>query len=111
KGKVLSVVFSPKGHHALSGGADATVRLWDVDKGEEVLQFKGHTQPVFSVALSPDGQRALSASGQFETHFGKKTHQDCTVRLWDVATGTELRRFEGHTGVVFRVLFSPDGRT
>ena len=34
-----------------------------------------------------------------------------TVRLWDAATGAELRRLEGHTDWVWSVSFSPDGRT
>jgi WD40 repeat protein len=33
-----------------------------------------------------------------------------TLRLWDVETGEELHCFEGHTGVVAALAFSPDGR-
>ena len=44
------------------------------------------------------GRQALSGSG------------DETVRLWDVETGKELRRFIGHSGQVFSVAFSPDGK-
>ena len=33
---------------------------------------------------------------------------DGTVRLWDVDTGMEVRRFEGHTGPVHGVAISPD---
>jgi hypothetical protein len=36
--------------------------------------------------------------------------RDNTARLWDAATGRELRRFEGHTNDVNSVSFSPDGR-
>ena len=33
-----------------------------------------------------------------------------SLRLWDLSTGQELRRFEGHTQRVWCVAFSPDGR-
>jgi hypothetical protein len=32
------------------------------------------------------------------------------MRLWDLATGQELRRFEGHSSMIDTVLFSPDER-
>jgi WD40 repeat protein len=32
------------------------------------------------------------------------------VRLWDVATGKAVRRFEGHAEWVFSVAFSPDSK-
>jgi Tol biopolymer transport system component len=60
--------------------------------------FSGHTQAIRAVVVSVDGSRAVSAS------------DDRTVRLWDGATGKELRRFEGHTGAVVAVALSPDGR-
>jgi WD40 repeat protein len=36
---------------------------------------------------------------------------DQTLKLWDVATGKELRTFTGHSKQVLSVAFSPDGRT
>ncbi|HZY87501.1 MAG TPA: hypothetical protein VFE78_21870, partial [Gemmataceae bacterium] len=48
---------------------------------------------------SPDG-RTLASAGE----------GDRTVRLWNLFTGEELARFEGHTGPVYAVAFSPDGR-
>jgi len=35
---------------------------------------------------------------------------DKTARLWDAASGDEVRRFEGHTGWIDSVAFSPDGQ-
>jgi hypothetical protein len=50
-----------------------------------------------SVAFSPDGTRLASAS------------RDQTVKVWDAASGQELRTVKGHTNVVRSVSFSPDG--
>jgi RNA polymerase sigma factor (sigma-70 family) len=69
-----------------------------IEQRWEVRRFQGPIESVYSVAISPDGRRALS---------GSKTN---AVRLWDVETGKELRRFEGHTNWVGFVKFSPDGR-
>src|SRR5262249_48068673 len=35
---------------------------------------------------------------------------DTTAILWEVATGKELRRWQGHEGGLFAVAFSPDGK-
>ena len=61
--------------------------------------FTGHTEPVYAVAISPDGK--LVATGSF----------DKSVKLWDPATGKELKALakDGHTSQVLAVAFSPDG--
>jgi RNA polymerase sigma factor (sigma-70 family) len=51
-----------------------------------------------TVAFSPDGRLLAQAA------------VDHVVRVWDVATGKWLARFQGHRGAVFSVAFSPDGR-
>jgi WD40 repeat protein len=58
-----------------------------------------HGDGIAGVAFSPDGKTLASAG------------LDHIIRLWDVATGRELRRFVGHTNVVWSVAFSPDGTT
>ena len=35
---------------------------------------------------------------------------DGTARLWDTASGREIRQFLGHTGTVFGAAFSPNGK-
>jgi WD40 repeat protein len=72
---VLSVSFSPDGERIASGGFVWTVRVWDVDKGQEVLSLKGHASGVSGVSYSPYGKRIASAS------------KDGTVRVWDVRIG------------------------
>ena len=60
--------------------------------------LNGHTNPVWSVAFSPDGQ--ILASGA----------TDNTVRLWQVENGSNFETFVDPTGWVSNVVFSPDGQ-
>ncbi len=47
-----------------SASFDSTVRLWDVERGNCIHKLTKHTEPVYSVAFSPDGM--LLASGSFD---------------------------------------------
>ncbi len=82
----------------LGGAVVGEARSEETPRIEKVLQL-GHSGEVSSVAFSPDGKTALSGNG-----VG-------TASLWDLATGREIRKFEGHADAVGSVAFSPDGRT
>jgi WD40 repeat protein len=65
----------------------------------ELYVQTGHSDFVVSLAFSPDGKTLVSGS------------RDNTIKLWDVATGQELRALKGHPARVNSVAFSPDGKT
>jgi tetratricopeptide (TPR) repeat protein len=73
-------------------------RADELESPAAARRFYGHASAVICVAFSPDGRRALSGAA------------DETMRLWDVATGEELRAFIGVKAPVLGVAFSPDGR-
>jgi len=76
-GLVLQVAFAPDGVSALSSAADGTISLWDLQTGEEVRQYLGHT----------GAPRRLAAAGKYVISSGSTDH---TVRLWDLDSGREL---------------------
>ena len=55
----LGVAFCPDGRHLLScaGAPDNGLRLWDLDSGQCVRRFQGHTSGIWCLALSANGSR------------------------------------------------------
>jgi hypothetical protein len=98
-GAVAAVAFSPDGKTVASGGADPTVRLWQLDSpASPPALLEGHSDQVMSLAFGFTGRRLASAS------------RDGTVRLWDLGTTPPTASLlNGHTGAVTAVAFSPDG--
>jgi WD40 repeat protein len=75
------------------------VRLWGLPIGSARI-LPGHTDWVNSVAFSPDSKTLASGSS------------DGTVRLWAVASGTQVGvNLTGNAGVIRCIAFNPNGRT
>ncbi len=105
---VNAVAFSPDGRTLVSGSWQ-TIKLWDVASGSELRTLSGHTS-VHAVAFSPDGRMIASGQGCVRNETTHKWDKDCNLKLWDAASGSELRTLSGHTDNVLAVAFSPDGR-
>jgi WD40 repeat protein len=60
---IESVGLSPDGMLALAGSQDKTLRIWQVETGNELQHLIGHTHYVRCVSFSPDGRQVLSRSG------------------------------------------------
>ncbi|MFF8963173.1 NB-ARC domain-containing protein [Streptomyces globisporus] len=71
--------------------------LPDAPAPELQRTLTGHTGPVRSLVIAPDGTWLATASN------------DGTVRLWDRVSGTCTATLTGHTGPVRKVVMSPDG--
>jgi WD40 repeat protein len=89
---------------AAADDTSSNIQLWDVESGEATFTLTGHhpndtgSLGVYGLAFCPDGTLLASAS------------YDQTVRIWDVATGTELVSLPTSDELGAAVVaWSPDG--
>ncbi len=84
--------------------ADLTVRVYDLASGKQIAALEGHGDEIADLAFSPDSRTIATAVGN---HWHGK---DRTIRIWDLATGREQRRFENPYGTK-HIKYLPDGRS
>jgi hypothetical protein len=90
-GRLLASASSPT-EDSVAGGE---IILWDLASRKIDMKITGHAQGAESLAISPDNRLVVSGS-----------RHDRTVRVWNVAGGEELHRWEPVAGPI---AFSPDG--
>ena len=80
------VAFGKKPKQVFAGYPDFTAKLWEIEEEEErdfifnpARTFRGHTEAVSHIAISPDGTHLLTGSG------------DGTVRLWDIESAVTIQ--------------------
>ncbi|KAJ5334680.1 WD40 repeat-like protein [Penicillium brevicompactum] len=107
---VRTAEISPDNKTAVSSAYDNTVRLWDAAAGACLHTHRVPNEEVrtgdyplygrnMTAAFSPDNR--ILAAALF----------DCTIRLWDTATGVLLHELDCCRNIFDRLIFSPDNRT
>ncbi|NDJ62327.1 MAG: protein kinase, partial [Chloroflexi bacterium] len=91
RGDLEDVAFSPDGRSILSGDQNGLALLWDAATGALVHTLDSHSTSVNRVMFSPDGRQALTTADERGDDPAAPT-----IILWDVASGSEIRRFDGH---------------
>jgi len=82
--EVVSVCWNHNGTLLATGCSDGIARLWLAD-GTLKFVLAAHSQPVYTVSFSPDGQYLLTGSG------------DSSVISWNVHTGQKQQIFNFHS--------------
>ncbi|MEZ5038798.1 MAG: caspase family protein [Saprospiraceae bacterium] len=108
-GPIFAVAFSPKplanknslvgahSHIVLTGSADGTAKLWDLEPDSDPIQDFQVGGIVWSAAFSPQGNQVLTAG------------EDKKARLWDLnAQLIQTFETEGHTNRILSVAMSKD---
>ncbi|MBD2356145.1 serine/threonine protein kinase [Tolypothrix sp. FACHB-123] len=95
---VLSVAISRDGR-LLASNSDRIIKVWHLATGKVISNFKGHSQRVNAVIISPNGKKLVSGS------------DDSTIKVWNLATGKVIRTLTGHSDSIHALTISPDGKT
>ena len=72
----------------VSASRDSTIKIWDLERYQEIRTLEGHKGWVNSVAVSDDKKYIISGG------------YDGIVRLWCFHTGKLISYFKGHTGAI-----------
>lgn len=91
-------VFNPAGAKLAVGGADRSIRVYDVASGKQEILIEDHADWVVGLAWSGDGAKIASAS------------RDKTSKLFNAANGESMMTYSGQGDQVFGVAFSNDGK-
>jgi eukaryotic-like serine/threonine-protein kinase len=97
----LPVRFSADLTLAACGTESGQLWLVETSTGNVLWGARAADENLRCMAFSPDGKLLATGAGFVES----------TIRLWDVGTGSEAGRLEGHRSWVSSLVFWPDGRT
>ncbi|EYC23046.1 hypothetical protein Y032_0016g3094 [Ancylostoma ceylanicum] len=83
----------------LTGSGDSTCAIWDVESGQMIQNFHGHTGDVFAIDVPKCDTGNVFISAGADKHS----------LVWDIRTGQCVQSFEGHEADINTVRFHPNG--
>ena len=81
----------------MTSSGDMSCGLWDIETGQQVTSFLGHTGDVMALSLSPQCRAFVSGAC------------DASAKLWDIRDGQCKQTFPGHESDINAVTFFPNG--
>jgi WD40 repeat protein/serine/threonine protein kinase len=99
--EIRGLAFAPDGKSLVSSSRDGAVRVWNSDQGNSIRVINPNLGAAYCVAISPSGELLAVGGGDW---------QQGGVKLYDLATGTELAEIKSPKGFVHALAFTPDSQ-
>lgn len=112
---VHSLAFSPDSKQLASTAAEGDIRLWDVEQGKVIREFRPRGRSgkasdfnntnqrwIESIAFHPNGNKIAEATVESD--------RSNTVRVWDTQAVDKSVTIDNEASGVRSVAFSPDGK-
>jgi WD40 repeat protein len=96
EGLIQKIAYLPGGERIVTCSSDKTVRIWNVENGEQEGTTMENEGWVNGLAVTRDGKRILSGGN------------DKRIRVWDVETHELIEEWENDTGAIWCIAMSPD---
>ncbi|KAG0204691.1 hypothetical protein BGX28_003440 [Mortierella sp. GBA30] len=95
---VTTATISKNGKYILSGGWDSVGKLWDLGSGKMIHGFHGSVQKK---------EKQSTVFSYNEDYVFSSDESNNTIVCWDSRTGTLLKRYSGHQGLIRSLSASP----
>lgn len=99
-GRVNALLAAPDGQSLFSAADDGLIVQWDLAAELVARTLTGHSGAVRSIDLSQDGRRLVSGG-----IHGDDLDAPGELLLWDLTSGENIRRFNGHAKGVVQARF------
>ncbi|KAF8836324.1 WD40 repeat-like protein [Paxillus ammoniavirescens] len=96
EGCISAIAYLPGEERFVTCSDDGTIRIWNVENGEQEGMAMEHDGPVWALAITRDGKMIQSGG------------DDRVLRVWDVETHQPMAEWGGHEAGIFSVDMSPD---
>jgi WD40 repeat protein len=93
---VKGVIHLPGGQQIMTYSKDGSLRVWDLQTGKQISNWRDGEGGMSAIALSPDGKKVISGSW------------NGAVRLWNLDAGKVIAKWTGHTGKIVSVCWNRD---
>ena len=94
---VSTMKIIAKNKHLITGSADYTIKIWDIDAGVCLKTLKSHTDELSCLKYLNEN---LLVSGSW----------DFNIKLWNIQTSTCTKTLYGHTDCITVIRFDSDKR-